>query len=590
MLRCLLPEENWDLPPSFSSLMKLQATSRKLKGSLAKLISELTSPEPAQRPTTAEEVWTKLLPSKARRSFLFFPIPAYFELTSAIESTARVLRVCSPSRVNLQEAEKQILHYAWTKRTHSIVVDYSAESGESVLCGLCEALTGQRASEFYEAVETLRGYQTDNKVWLIFRCGNLLRGRDRANFNLFLSYLSRTSWGRAFVLLPGFPGPVLEDDWETVQIPFLSPAVLQERADAILPATSPARVRSLLKRPFQLPEELIDYLRMELPEEPSYARPAASYQVSTLDSFFKLDSDCRKILITLAITGGSAPLWLLEKIRRKKISADENSISRLIDMGYLTRVSDRFCLTVTPESLLNRIRANHRRQISFRLLKRYPLQEDPTVLYHVASNAGDKKTASRAALTIAKTARKTNQSSSVELWLWRAFRHGAALRRKTIVQMARNAIRQAQFRKAERLIDQYGSRFGKSLSYYDLKLEFFHRQHKIHEALDSAGIAIQLATGQLKETAADYFRTRKAEFLILIQRFDEAEAILKELLIPEKSSKEQIVGLANHTYGLLHFFRGRFRESITCLRKAVRLRHRLRAATISNLGEPVMEL
>jgi transcriptional regulator with GAF, ATPase, and Fis domain/serine/threonine protein kinase/tetratricopeptide (TPR) repeat protein len=584
MLRCFLPDENWDLPPSFNSLMKLQASSRKLKGSWAKLISELTSPEPAQRPSTAEEVWTRLLPFKARRSFLFFPIPSYFELTSAIESNARVLRVCSPSRVNLQEAEKQILHYAWTKRTHSIVVDYSAESGESVLCGLCEALTGQKASDFYEAVEKLRCYQTDHRVWFIFRCGNLLRGRDGANFNLFLSYLSRTSWARAFVLLPGPPGPVLEEDWETVLIPSLSPAALQERADAILPSTSPAKIRSLLKRPFQLPEEVIDYLRMELPEEPSYARPAASHQASTLPHFFNVDSDCRKILITLALTGGAAPLWLFEKIRRRKTSADEDPISRLIDIGYLTRNHDRVCLTVTPESLLCRLRKNHRRQISSRLLKRYPLQEDPAVLYHVASNAGDKKTAAKAALTAAKTARKTNQSTAGDLWIWRAFKHGAAIRRTIIVQMARNTIRQAEFRKAERLIDHYGNHFGKSLSFYDLKLEFYHRQHKIHEALNTASLAVQWAIEQHKETAADYFRTRKAEFLILVQQFDEAEAILKELLVREKNSKEQIVGLANHTYGLLHFFRGRFRESILCLRKAAGLRHRLRAATISNLG------
>ncbi|HEY7159702.1 MAG TPA: protein kinase, partial [Acidobacteriota bacterium] len=421
MLRCLLPEENWDLPATVNSLIKLQAASKKLNGFWGKLISDLTSPEPSQRPSSAEEVWTKLLPSKARRSFLFFPIPAYFELTSAIESTARVLRICSPSRVNLQEAEKQILHHAWTKRTHSIVVGYSAESAESVLCGLCKALTGLATNGFYEAMEALRTYQTDTKIWLIFQCGNLLRGRDRANFNLFLSYLSRTSWARAFVLLPGLPGSVLEEDWETVLIPSLSPAVLQERADAILPITSPARIRSLLKRPFQLPEELIDYLKMELPQEPSYARPAVSHQASTLVNFFNLDSDCRKILITLAIAGGAAPLWLFEKIRTRKISADENPISRLIDLGYLSRMGERLCLTVTPESLLCRLRANHRREISARLLKRYPLQLDSVVLYHVANNAADKKTAALAALTIAKTARKMNQSSAYELWVWRAF-------------------------------------------------------------------------------------------------------------------------------------------------------------------------
>jgi transcriptional regulator with GAF, ATPase, and Fis domain/serine/threonine protein kinase len=584
ILRCLLPEENWDLPPSVISLMKLQASARKLKGFWAKLISDLTSPEPSQRPANAEEAWTKLLPSKARRSFLFFPIPAYFELTTAIESTARVLRICSPSRVNLQEAEKQILHHAWTNRTHSIVVNYSAESAESVLCGLCDALTGQEANEFYEAIEKLRSFQTETKVWLILRCDNLLRSRDRANFNLFLSYLNRTSWARAFVLLPGLPGPVLEEGWETVLIPSLSPAVLQERADAILPATSPARIRSLLKRPFQLPEELIDYLRMELPEQPSYARPAASYQASTLAHFFKLDSDCRKILITLAITGGSAPLRLFEKFRRGKVPDDENPITCLIDLGYLSRMGERLCLAVTPESLLCRVRANHRREISSRLLKRYPLQDDPAVLYHVASNAGDKATAARAALKMAKTAWKTNQSLAYDLWLWRAFKHGAHLRRKIIVQMARNTIRQAQFRKAERFIDHYANHFEKSLSYYDLKLEFYHRQHKIQDAIDTASLAIHWAIEQNQKTAANYFRSRKAEFLILVQKFDEAEAILNKLLMCEEQSKEQTIGLANHTYGLLHFYRGKFRESITCLRKALRFRHRLRAATISNLG------
>ena len=80
LLHVLQPDETWDFEPSVEVLQNLQKRTRKLNGFWKDLLSEMISLEPSQRIESAAELWKRLLPSSARGSFLFFPMPAYFTI------------------------------------------------------------------------------------------------------------------------------------------------------------------------------------------------------------------------------------------------------------------------------------------------------------------------------------------------------------------------------------------------------------------------------------------------------------------------------------------------------------------------------
>lgn len=579
LLHLFCPEEDWSGEPSLALLQQLQKRSHDLpQGFWKKLIVQMTSLEPSQRSETAAELWKKLLPQKARGTFLIFPVPAMFSLASEVlEAKKRIVVAKSSSQINLDLLENQVLAGAWSSNTPTIVFDLQRTSVEKAFCKLASLYSTTKPKNLFTAIDSLQKIESPEIVVV-------LQGTT-ANPKSFLSYaLCALSGGHGLRLLI----PISKDislfkdlEYKRIETPPLSKPDIQELLYAALPAKEIPTGELISKATFFKIEQLITELRMQLPKNGFKCWPAVTKKVVRQPAMKKLTKLEMTILGCIALAQGS----LKKEILIKMVSA-KPQLSRLLKgllaRGYVELHEGRYLINLPIKHVLKLLGKN-RQKLAKALLNDWSINEEPEVLYNLSRIARRRRLGAYIGLKQARYCSANKVRDRSYDWLYKAFECGAKLPKTTLRQLVVRYMRAARMKKAERLLKYMHQRFKLSYQLADMFLDYDFRHKNLRRAQRRAERIVAIAKKKHHANSHDYFSTRLARFLILDKSFRSGEIILKKLLHKSNLRKRTLL-LVHYCMGLSLLLRGDVPKAIHEFRKAVGGAHHCRSYAYMNLG------
>ncbi len=336
LLHVLQPDETWDFEPSVEVLQNLQKRTRKLNGFWKDLLSEMISLEPSQRIESAAELWKRLLPSSARGSFLFFPMPAYFTISENLLQK-QIVTVQTASNLNISEAEKITLQEAWKKGIFTASFDLRHKTPEEVFRTICWAQLNLQASDLFSAIESLQKASNLEPFTIVLRHAEALNPSQRSLLAYGLSALQSVS-SLHFVFIGNKQAIEVPDESSAkLEIPLLTKQTLND----ILPQAFPSdglkqdRLEKARARGYSLPDQFLADLRKQLPQDALLLWPAAARDLAPAAALERLRATEMRILGSLAIATLPLPKdWLFQALRLTEAQGME-WIESLQARGYL---------------------------------------------------------------------------------------------------------------------------------------------------------------------------------------------------------------------------------------------------------------
>lgn len=431
----------------------------------------------------------------------------------------RLLCLHSPSEGALDGAYNGILIESWQSSTPVYSFHFNQSSPEESFQKLCMALTGTRMTDFYQGFKTFEQRNTRSRVTVFFRSPELLKFDQRAMFFFGLSCLSEFSWLKIVVLSSRAWNLNLGRPW---------------KHHALSPVNG----------------------------------------ADTHDTIESLNPANRKIVNALAVAGGTLATSILGTF------GDSATLMELHQHGFVSLNNGSASLLVPADLILSRMRSSQIEATATRILQKGDSLE-PRSLFHLAANAGNQRTAARAALLAARQSRRALEDKMHYEWCWRAFSWNARLPRNILFQLATENLRAGNFKRALRLLLHIRKRFGNSFRLADLRLDYYHRKHALKPAIQACSRFIDAARARNLNEVESYFLTRQAGFYVLDHDFRNARLLLDQL---QGKLGDPVLGLRHHFLGLLAFFHGNLADSLSEFKKACKIRHRFRSSSIMNLG------
>jgi transcriptional regulator with GAF, ATPase, and Fis domain/serine/threonine protein kinase/tetratricopeptide (TPR) repeat protein len=584
LLHVLQPDELWDFEPSVEVLQNLQKRTRKLPGFWKDLLSEMISLEPAQRIESAAELWKRLLPSSARGSFLFFPIPAYFTISENILQK-QIVTVQTASNLNISEVEKITLQESWKKGIFTASFDLRHKTPEEVFRTICWAQLNQQPADLFSAIEALQKAAKLEPFTIVLRNAEALNSSQRSLLAYGLSALQNVP-SLHFVFLGNKQVVEVPDESSTkVEIPVLTKQTLNN----VLPQAFPLegvkqeRLEKAKAHGYSLPDQLLADLRRQLPQEALLLWPAAARDLAPAAALERLRATEMRLLGSLAIASLPLPKdWLFLSLRLTEAQGME-WIESLQARGYLHLRNDLVSIVINPRSVLERLRKDRVRQIASALLANAPLNADPEILYRFAKASHNKSNATFQALRIASTL--PERSDAAQEWYWKAFLAGAELPKANLYRLVKFSMRTARHTRSRILLNSIRKRFGSSFKLAHNWLDLYLRtaDYKSGEKFAEKIAKIAKNKGHLLQNG--FFQARQAGFMVRQNNYQEAEDILHELQkIPQLTSNRNLSALIENYIGHACFHMGKFEQAIKSFEKATEGRLSEVSNSVMNLG------
>ena len=579
-LRMFLPDENWDLPHSIVSLQELQRRSRKLKGFWGRLIFQMMSLEPSQRPSSAEELWQRLLPSSCKRSFLFFPVPGAMTVSEQSLNNNRALIIHSESRLNLEYIQNRQMIHAWKHDWRTVEFNFRKVNVYDAVRSLCEVAGCRKPHDFYDALNILQTLDADHKT-LIFLCNSEALDSEQKSMLWFLiSTLPVSRNFRVVLLTTESLKREMNVDWEYVEVPGFSREILQENIQKIFPEHS-EKLEQLQNEMFAFPEQIVSFLQDELKHCEVQAWPVPAFQASQIVTFEELTVFEKRILAGLAVAGSALGIKQLTSLNRSGPESFLALIQTLTLKGYIAESQGKYHLTVPPKMVLRRFRRHQIKEVALAILPGLP-KDDLNSIYCTAKKALKNRIAARSALLAAKRELHSTSISAAKGWFWKAFALGARLPKSILYRLATAFTRHSEMKRAQDILSHIQTRFGRSFRLIDLSIDLFHRKNDLNNASALSTKAVQIARKKKNKLAEQYFSIRLAGFCILRKQLKKGERILTEL--EKQSSQSQHSGLIHHFLGLTKLYRGQLHGAIIDFNKAVSTKHPFRSSSLMNLA------
>ncbi|MCI0613499.1 tetratricopeptide repeat protein, partial [bacterium] len=378
---------------------------------------------------------------------------------------------------------------------------------------------------------------------------------------------------------------VPEESSTRIDVPLLTKQNLSEVVPFAFPAEGlkQDRIDKIRAKGYALPEQVLADLRKELPQDSFLIWPAAARDLAPAAALERLRATDMRILGSLAIA--ATPLsksWLFQALRLPESQGNE-WLDNLQARGYVQIQNDLVSLVMTAQTILERLRKDRVAQIAASLLANAPLDGDPEILYRIARSSRNRKIATFQALRVAS--KFPERSDAAQEWYWNAFLAGAQLPKQNLYRLVNFSIRIARHKRTRRILNSIRSRFGYSFRLASLWLDFYYRTADFGKAESLSSKMVNRANLVNKSKWKGYFRTKRAGFLIRLTRYDEAEAILSDLVeSAKKVNDSNLSGLIEHYFGLLCFYKGRFNDALNITQKAAQKRHSERSTSIMNVG------
>jgi Nif-specific regulatory protein len=578
------PEEDWSVEPSISALQQLQKKSHQLERFWSDLIGQMISLEPSQRPESVADIWRRLLPEQARGAFLIYPPIGTFTLEQDVLVKERALLVQSGSQTNLDDVVCQSIHRAWLAGWQTCSFDLRQVKGGDFLASSLSIMAG-KSLEFFPALEFLQTLEQEKDTLLTFCYPETLDSRQRSLLSFAFSAFSRSKSFR--ILVTTSRSTSFEDlGFKKIEIPLLTRETLDEILHSILPSNGLPRTKleKFRSSSFFTAEQVLSEFSKELPQGGFLCWPIAGRMAMKTPEIDKLSKIEMRTLICLALSKGSLKLEILAAVLRMNLNQVHELYQSLNNQGYIQQQNERIYLNLPIKSILERVRKDRAKEIAGNILRNWSDREDPLVHFELAKIAGQKRLAALIAIREARRMRIAQSQMEPSIsWLWGAFSAGAVLPKQILQRLTLYCLRQAYMSRAKRLLDYQRKRFGFSYKLADLYLEYYHRRNSLNLAIKCLGRARRVAQAKKHSQRFQYFSVRLAGFLILEQRFDEAEKVFSEIRNSTVTSTN-IQGLMFHFEGLSLFLRGKLKESIESFTKASGCRHSYRSFSYMNLG------
>ncbi|MCI0441710.1 sigma 54-interacting transcriptional regulator, partial [bacterium] len=585
LLHALTPDEPWDFEPSFEVLQDLQKRTRKLPGFWKDLLSEMISLEPAQRIESAAELWKRLLPNNVRGSFLFFPIPAYFQLPENFLNNKPIVSFQTASSLNVSEIERVTLQESWNQGIQTATFDLRHSTPEDVLRTVCWAQLNQQPKDLFSAIESLQKATVLQPYTILLRSTEALSPSQRSMLAYSLSALQSIPSLHFILLGTKQAVEVPEESSTRIDVPLLTKQNLSEVVPFAFPAEGlkQDRIDKIRAKGYALPEQVLADLRKELPQDSFLIWPAAARDLAPAAALERLRATDMRILGSLAIA--ATPLsksWLCQALRLPESQGNE-WLDNLQARGYVQIQNDLVSLVMTAQTILERLRKDRVAQIAASLLANAPLDGDPEILYRIARASRNKKIAAFQALRLA--AKFPERSDAAQEWYWNAFLAGAELPKQNLYRLVNFSIRTARHTRTRKVLHSIHSRFGRSFKLANLWVYFYMRTADYKRAEKVASKVAKMSERKHQNTTAAFFHTWEAGSLIMQSKYKEAEEILLSIensvnLKPSSNLK----GLISHYRALASFFTGKFDDAIREGKTAVKEKHPLQSTSFMNLG------
>ena len=517
LLHLLSSDQSIPLEPSQAALQSFLLNANRLKEPWRSLILQMTALEPAQRIGNANEVLRKISPGAEKNSSYGTRSDQALYLPEGPFDS--LLCIQASSERSLDRIYNEIVLKSWQNNLAIYAFDFKSTTPDDAFQNLSVALTGKRMCDRYAGFRIFAERQGGQEVVVVFRMPERLKSEQRALFFFGLSCLADYDWLKIVLLTSKSWSSYLGDSWKYL----VAPASTEDGSESSLEALPPS---------------------------------------------------AKKVLNALAVSGGNLANSVLDEI------VDKKDLIQLQRQGFVLTKNGSTSLLLTADFVLKRMRSGQKASTASRILQT-TIAKDPITLFHLGVNSGDERLAARAALRQARKLIHSDRTDSSKEWLWKAFAFQAKLPHKTLFLLLKHYLRAGDLSKARKLIRHIHARFGNSFRLGDLRLDYFHRKHKLKPPIRIANEYILAAKAKGLENVEQYFRIRQAGFHVLNHDFEIAQNILKQ--IPE-SGPEPVQGLRYHFSGLLHFFHGNLTDSLKETKIACKLRHRFRSSSIMNVG------
>lgn len=594
LMHALLPHERWDYEPSIQILQELPKRVEALPQFWSKLLSEMTSFEPAQRIETAEELWNRLVPSELT-NLLFFPFPICFSIPDSIHKE-RVVVVQAGSKISLKEAETQALSHSWSHDISTALFDFRNQRLEDCFTLLCKTYSEEIPSDFFSAIDFLSRLRLDKEKLLLFWCPESLSSEHRALFSYAITTLNGRSCFRFLVITTRPLTGLSDDSCKRVEIPVLTKKDLEQILQSAFPSngTSKETAKKYLARSFSIPEQLVAEFRKNLSPDYHTFWPAAAKEYFLPSGLESLRPIEMRTLGCFAISGGlmrKEDLFLSLKVREDQ---GLQLVHKLESNGYLQwRDGNEYFLTLPSQSILGRLRKDRIRQIAESMLTAFKDCEDRIKLYNISKFAENKQAAASLSLEIANSLLLQHKSDNAQEWFWKAFCSDAKLPKEVYYKLLRHCLLRVQVRRIRKLSNYVSRTFGRSFPLLEITLDLLHRTNRFKDAIHLSEQGIKIASKRKNQFAFEYFTTRLAGFLILDYRLDDGEKIIEEILINKSNTSSSwpgVQGLAHHFLGLSNMYRGNFEKALAETTLAAGFEHRFRTSSVMNIGAALIRL
>ncbi|MCI0414501.1 sigma 54-interacting transcriptional regulator [bacterium] len=582
LLSLLLPDERLPTEPSLEALFLLQKKSVRLKGFWKEIIQQLIAWEPSQRIGSAQDLWTKLLPPSASKSFLFFPLKDTVSVPHLSFDQEQVLFIESPSEISLNEIENQALLNAWKCGRRTLVFDFRFVDVETSVAQLCKHLLNNVPADVYVAAESIQEAFLTGELLVVYKSCESLDEKQKSFLAFVISSLSKSCFLRILVISSA-PWTIISDErWKIVKVFANTPLQLDKVLHCASPEGQSAKLLQTLKnKSFDFPEEVVLALRSELPCEAVSCWPSAARAVLTPASS-RLSLLEKRLVAAVAIAGGTIKTARLLVLCRGKKSLTD-ALEKLITLGCLKRFGDALFLKVSQAVNLDVLRPQQIRELSKSLLSTWPILEDPERRFAVTVRAKENRAAALQALLLARNYRG-HSCRDYTKWLWNAFANSARIPKLELFRMAKYFLKNGEAKKALKVISQIRSRYGLSFRLGSLYLELYLRLHRVDTGVRLATKLERIASDRHKKYAQSFFKLKHAGFLIHQSKLDEGETILSEFISSSVVLAPVLHGLKDHFLGLLYFYRGNFSAAYKAFENAKKYRHPLWSSSVMNLG------
>src|SRR5262249_4599872 len=584
LLQCFYSEEDWNVDPSLPALQQLIAKCSNLNDFWAKLIAQMTSLEPTQRCESADEVWRRLLPISASRNFLYFPPPAYRTVgTEMFDGACRTLLVKSPSSIELSRYESSVLSIAWEQNWTTCRFDFRSRSLEDYLAALHRVMLEESPTDFYSCVQNLQAIQTERKILILLSIDAGVSSEIRSQVAFAIATLSN---GDGFRIVATFSGGGMHldvEDCKKIYLPLADKQSGEEILQSIVPFNQETqkRVEKIKTNPFSTLEQIYGALRKELPAEGFVYWPASARSYSLPPVLERVKPRDMRIMSYIAVAGGSLSVLRLAQVLDTDIDRIEVLLNQLEIQGYVHRSTEEVNLTITAESVLNRLRKARIKDLAAKLLE-FSQEDESNCKYRLARLAGKRRLAASLALRLARSYRDSKGKDASMKWFLNSFCNGALLPKMTLFKLLKYNLHRLQFGYSRKIFLEIRKRFGLSYRLGDLYLEYEQRTNNLVNAELLCTRLSERASQKRHKRASQYFVVRMAGFLILQHRFNEGEKILKSINLRIASSN--VRGLTHHFLGLSKLLRGCLVEALSEFRLALRFKHCLRPNSAMDLG------